>query len=50
MALLWALSTPQMIVAVGLDQELPHLVSNCDESGRVSFQVSDLEFHDMQKL
>ena len=37
-------------MAVGLDQELPHLVSNRDELGRVSFQVSELEFHDMQKL
>ena len=32
-------TTIQTNLAVGSNQELPHLVSNCDESCRLSFQV-----------
>ena len=40
--LLWAHSTPQTFLTVGLDQELFHQVSNC-EWRRLSFQVSEFE-------
>ena len=46
-ALLWGLSTPRAILAVGLDQKFFHLVSNC-KPRRLSFQVSESEFHEVQ--
>ena len=47
-ALLWGLSTPHAIWAVGLDQEVFYSNSNC-KSQKLSCQVSESEFHEVQK-
>ena len=52
--LLWALPTLYSFMVVRYNWELPHLVSNCESrresQGSLSFQVSESEFHKMQKL
>ena len=50
MALLWAPPTPQAILAVETNRKLSHPDSNCNESRSVSFQLSETEFYEMQKL
>lgn len=50
LALLRAIPTPHTLKTVGLDWELSYLVSDCNESQRMPFQVLKLEFYKMQML
>lgn len=47
---MWALSTPRVLLGVGSNWEWSHLVTNCNESYRMSFLASEPEFHDIAQV